>query len=211
LRGEAYFVVRHDAKRVFWVLLEGARIEDLGTRFDVIRNAQGHSTVSVLDGIVKIDSPSYRTHSNLFSGAQNPAYIVAGRGQVVEAAAASATSNEFVLSHRDVSSLEHQIDWAQGWVTFDNNSLSSFVREINRHNTRQIHIVDPEIADIRLSGHFKPVDLESIAAALSQVAPIETRVSADGTVYLFHAAAASAGGGGPDPSSIAPTTSDMAH
>jgi transmembrane sensor len=53
-KGEAMFSVVHDETRPFTVDAGGARMLDLGTRFDVIRNARG-SEVSVAEGAVLYD------------------------------------------------------------------------------------------------------------------------------------------------------------
>ena len=53
-RGEAMFSVVHDETRPFAVDTDGARMVDLGTRFDVLRNARG-SEVAVAEGAVLYD------------------------------------------------------------------------------------------------------------------------------------------------------------
>jgi transmembrane sensor len=53
-RGEAMFSVVHDEVRPFTVETDGARMVDLGTRFDVLRNARG-SEVAVAEGAVLYD------------------------------------------------------------------------------------------------------------------------------------------------------------
>jgi transmembrane sensor len=53
-QGEAMFSVVHDEARPFTVDAGGARMLDLGTRFDVMRNAHG-SEVSVAEGAVLYD------------------------------------------------------------------------------------------------------------------------------------------------------------
>ena len=50
-RGEAMFVVRHDASHPFTVRLGDDRLVDLGTRFDIIRTAE-KTEVSVAEGAV---------------------------------------------------------------------------------------------------------------------------------------------------------------
>jgi transmembrane sensor len=52
--GEAMFSVVHDETRPFTVDTDGARMVDLGTRFDVLRNARG-SEVAVAEGAVLYD------------------------------------------------------------------------------------------------------------------------------------------------------------
>jgi len=53
-RGEAMFNVVHDETRPFTVDTDGARMVDLGTRFDVVRNVHG-SEVAVAEGAVLYD------------------------------------------------------------------------------------------------------------------------------------------------------------
>lgn len=53
-RGEAMFSIVHDETRPFTVDTDGARMVDLGTRFDVLRNARG-SEVAVAEGAVLYD------------------------------------------------------------------------------------------------------------------------------------------------------------
>ena len=53
-QGEAMFTVVHDETRPFTVDAAGARMVDLGTRFDVVRTARG-SEVSVAEGAILYD------------------------------------------------------------------------------------------------------------------------------------------------------------
>lgn len=57
LAGEVYFVVRHDARRPFEVLLPGGeRVIDLGTRF-VVSGDEGTARVAVSEGSVRFSGP----------------------------------------------------------------------------------------------------------------------------------------------------------
>jgi transmembrane sensor len=60
-QGEAMFSVVHDETRPFTVDAGGARMLDLGTRFDVVRTARG-SEVSVAEGAVLYDPDGAAVH-----------------------------------------------------------------------------------------------------------------------------------------------------
>jgi len=177
IKGEAFFNVRHDPKRIFWVLLDDALIEDLGTRFDVTRNADQSSTISVLDGSVRIEKTLRPRASDPFSVPRDPTRLAVGKGEVVEIPDYS-ESNVLQVNRRNIAEIERQTAWSDGWLTFEGDTLSDVVQWVNRYNRRQLAIVDPAIADLRVGGRFRARDLDAALSALLAVYPIRV-VSSD--------------------------------
>jgi len=68
-RGEALFSVVHNPEKPFEVIAAGGRIQDIGTRFNIYRQADRVS-VTVLEGEVSVAAKQNATAQNLIPGQQ---------------------------------------------------------------------------------------------------------------------------------------------
>ena len=60
----------------------------------------------------------------------------------------------------------HKLAWQHQVLVFDGDSFSDVVAQFNRYNERQLVIVDPNLATLRVGGYFRPTNLDAFINAL---------------------------------------------
>jgi len=69
---------------------------------------------------------------------------------------------------RDINSAR-ALAWAEGRLVFEDSSLAAAVAQFNRYNRIQLSILDPRLAQRRISGVFSAADPESFVAFIQSV------------------------------------------
>ena len=129
-QGEAMFSVVHDETRPFTVDAGGARMLDLGTRFDVMRTARG-SEVSVAEGAVLYDP--------------NGAAVRLGAGKMLRRSDASQLVE---VSQVDPASVGA---WRSGHFVYRDTPLWRVAEDMARATGRAV-TVDPGVANRAFTG-----------------------------------------------------------
>jgi transmembrane sensor len=152
--GQIVVAVATDPGRPFEVRAGGGIVRDIGTRFAV--DAEGARTqVTVADGLVEIELPDRSVTSPRVAAGQTVAYDRQGISDVHPA---------------DAGAL---LAWARGQLVFDATPLTTVIATLNRYRHVPIEALDPDLADIRISGVFRIDNEEAALRALAQVAPVE--------------------------------------
>lgn len=151
-RGEAAFVVRHDATRPFNVVSDGTLVRDTGTRFNVLRDGQRFE-VEVAEGSV------------LYNPDQEKIALVAGQ------ALRSTGSGKIVVSARAVGQMS---GWQRGQLSYVDASLASVVSDMSRSLGVRI-VVESGLSQQRFSGSVRvdnraQMAVEGLAATLGLAA-----------------------------------------
>jgi transmembrane sensor len=136
--GEAFFDVVHDGRRPFTVFVNNRRITDVGTRFSVFRDGD-HVEVVVNEGRVRMDKPSMP--------ADHP--VLADKNDVILARA-----DETLVVAKGPQEIARMLDWRQGMIFFDQETLADAASQFNRYNQKKI-IVEGAARYIRIGGTFK--------------------------------------------------------
>jgi transmembrane sensor len=152
--GEAFFDVAHEKDRPFVVHTNKAIIRALGTKFNV-RLDQEDTIVSVLEGAVEVKT----------DGTDAARREVVSAGQQLQIAASGAR-----LKAEDV---ERATSWRHGRVEFDNTTLETAIKEINRYRTKAIVINDPDLREVHITGSFNIDEMQDFLRALSRIDYIE--------------------------------------
>jgi transmembrane sensor len=171
VHGEAQFAVAHEKDRPFDVLAGRRTVRAVGTEFDVRLDHDLPMTVLVTEGRVAViervdaDDQARSTIVNV--------------GEV-------AMENDGKLSIRRLpkSDAARRLAWRNDELSFQGESLAEAVAEFNRYNRRQIRVLDPSLAAIKVGGNFKPRDIDSFLAALSRSFGITTKAAEGGSVIL---------------------------
>lgn len=129
-QGEAMFSVVHDETRPFTVDAGGARMLDLGTRFDVMRTARG-SEVAVAEGAVLYDP--------------NGAAVRLGAGRMLRRSDASQLVE---VSQVDPASVGA---WRTGHFVYRDTPLWRVAEDMGRATGRPV-AVDPQLANRAFTG-----------------------------------------------------------
>lgn len=164
-RGEAFFEVRHDPARPFVVQADGARIVDVGTKFDVRRRASDVQ-VTLVEGQVRVAAGPGRPPTRL---APNQQLVVTEGGPValrpIDAAQASS--------------------WTTGHLIFKGVALQDAVAEVNRYAKDKIVLDGPaQLQRQPVSGVFDAGDTGAFVAAARTLFALQSRVDPGGTVHL---------------------------
>jgi transmembrane sensor len=138
-RGEALFVVEHDASRPFIVHAGDSQVRAVGTQFDVYRRDNA-TTVSVVEGVVQIATVNT---SRLTSA--NPTRVTAGEGADVHAGQVTAHPLQNVAS---------AASWRERRLVFTDAPLSEVAHEFNRYNRTRVRVEGAAGNRLRLTGIF---------------------------------------------------------
>ncbi|HEL2959277.1 TPA: FecR domain-containing protein [Stenotrophomonas maltophilia] len=134
LHGEATFDIARD-RRPFEVQVNGLKIRDIGTVFDVSRRLQS-TRIGVVSGEVEVWSQGW--------DATRLAQLGEGRVVQVDTRSHAVESLDMPLSML--------LDWQHRKVSFLDERLDEVAAAFNRHNQVQVRILDEGAASARLSG-----------------------------------------------------------
>lgn len=168
-KGQAMFVVAHDAGRPFVVTAGDTAVRAIGTRFEVYR-ADGAVRVTLAEGRVQVSQ----------AGAQNtarPAPVILSAGQRVDVVRAAPVKPVAV----DVAAAT---GWTSGRLTFKDVPLAEAVAEVNRYSRRQVVLGPGAPADQRVNGEFDAGDAETFARGMAALLDLKSVPRPDGGVEL---------------------------
>jgi len=170
VRGQALFNVAHDADRPFSVLASGQVITALGTEFEV-RLDQGEVAVTLLQGRVTVNELSSVAGEPLQSRVldnESATKIELAPGERLKAR----NDGPPVISNPDV---EKVIDWTDGFLSFNTESLETAVYEMNRYSERKIIILDDSLKTIQTGGTFKAGVPDGFIIAITSNYPVDSQ------------------------------------
>jgi transmembrane sensor len=162
--GEAYFKVKHEERRPFYVRAGNITIRDLGTAFDVQKTG-GRITVTVTEGRVQVterDSAAKEGAAVEISAGQQLLYVPGAGGLRVARV-------------DPVGSLT----WREQRLEFVETPLSYVVDNIDRYSKRPLHIADPAIGRFSFTGTVDVRSLDRWLDALQTVFPVRVERGAD--------------------------------
>ncbi|ESQ74269.1 FecR domain-containing protein [Asticcacaulis sp. AC402] len=176
--GQVRFEVAKDRHRPFRVFAATEEVRALGTVFDVRRDG---ARVQVLleEGSVAIFYQG-DTQRPASATPQTRAMAVLKPGQSAETGDPGHPGAVAVKA----ADIKVMGAWRFGLMVMEDRPLAEAVAEINRYNTRQIVLIDPTIADIRISGVFQTGRPEAFAEAVTAAFPVEIAHQGGDTVQL---------------------------
>lgn len=148
-RGRVEIDVAQELRRPFVTYAANGTIKDIGTRFQVARQAD-RVTVTLLEGEVSVATEgSGRAPTVLAPGSQ--AHYDA-RGDVAQSPA----------------DLDAAHGWTRGELVFKNRPLADLVAEMNRYSNTRIRLAEPGLDAIAVSGVFHAGDQTALIQALER-------------------------------------------
>jgi transmembrane sensor len=143
-QGEAVFEVAKDPMRPFTVSTHLIDVTAIGTRFGV--SIESGVTTTVSKGTVKITA-----HGNDDDG---KAAVMLNAGEQLSVSGRGLDERTYAKVDA-----ERKLEWANGWLEFEGETIGQAAKEFNRRNVVQIEIEQPEISARRLQGFYRfPVD-----------------------------------------------------
>lgn len=162
--GEALFTVAHSTSRPFRVAAGGARVQALGTRFNVLARTDAE-TITVLEGSVLVTAVP---PSAAVGGLAAPARaLTVAAGQRIEVQGASLAEHAALADTASVGA------WANGQIAFEGRPLGEVADAFNAYAPVRFEIDDPALRAEPISGRFSAEDYESFALFLKTLPGVE--------------------------------------
>lgn len=178
LEGEAYFEVNNDHPFPFVVYANGARVEDISTKFDVkAYKHQQDTEVIVSEGKVKV-SPKQKVTQKQGTDEDTPSVLVP-QGQMVKIRADA--PNQLQVEKAD---LHKALGWLQDQLVFDADPLSQIIKEIEPYYGVKIKVEDPALLNKRITASFDNESLENVVKVLT--ISMEANYSIEGDTVRFY-------------------------
>ena len=155
-QGEALFEVSHNRLRPFTVQVGDLAVRDVGTRFNIRKQAKG-ATISVLEGEVELNNGQSVINEHLGAGNQSIYTETTGLGQVETVEADQLTA------------------WVNGQLVFKRTPLREVMAELERYHPVRFTFADPKLAQETLSGTFNSDDIDPFLHALETILPVQAQ------------------------------------
>ncbi|MCD6178699.1 MAG: FecR domain-containing protein [Bacteroidales bacterium] len=161
LTGEAYFDVKSDKQHPFVIETNNARIQVLGTSFNVkALNSQGDVEVMVTSGKVSLQD------------IQNPTKeLILEKGDF-----ASLINNE--LQNRSVSD-ENYLAWQTKFLNFNNTPLREVVKTLNRAYAVQIELAEEKLGELPLTSKYDQMSVDALLDAMCLTFGLDKKVEGE--------------------------------
>lgn len=155
LKGEAFFTVASDKTKPFIVTVGDARVQALGTAFNIYRQSDKQSTVSVIEGVVRVSEASGSS-----TAAPESKMLLANDVVIVNALSG--------VSDLQIPNIEQVTAWRSGQIMFDSASVAEAVAILNRYLERKILVAENTVSKHRISGIFSSRQQDETLAAVAQ-------------------------------------------
>lgn len=158
IKGEAFFEAEsspESTEPVFAVNTPDGVITDIGTKF-MVTVQQDRSRVVLEEGEVQISTGNQEDKTNIIS-------MVAG--ELLE------FDQSQVLKKENVNS-SFYTSWVTGYMEFGQTSIEEFSAFVEQRFEVKVHIVNEELADIKIDGGIYYQSLEELVRSVSEVADL---------------------------------------
>lgn len=162
--GEALFEVVHNAEKPFEVIAADGRIQDIGTRFNIYRQADRVS-VTVLEGEVSVAAKS--------SAAQN---LIPGQQISYDS-----TGQTSAISHADT---DVATAWQKGQLVFKGQPLNVVLEQLGRYHDISLQVPDSRLQSLKVSGVFPTNNLSLALNTIAGALPIKVAQTATNTFVI---------------------------
>jgi len=157
--GEALFSVVHNEEKPFEVIAADGRIQDIGTRFNVYRQADRVS-VTVLEGEVSVATGQSSTAQYLVPG-QQISY--------------DSTGHTSAISRADTDAITA---WQKGRLVFKSQPLSIVLEQLSRYHDASLQVDGSRLQTLKVSGVFPTDNLNLALNTIAGALPIKVNQTA---------------------------------
>ncbi|MNZ42110.1 fec operon regulator FecR [compost metagenome] len=161
--GQALFSVSPAVYRPFRVVADATEVEVLGTRFNVDRQ-RDDVRVTVAEGKVAVRGDG--ASANLLAGDQ----VLVHAGQLGQPTRVDA---------------DKVVAWKDGRLVFERTPLREVLATLQRYREVPIHLDDPRLAELPVSGVFDSARPDNLLALLPQILPLKISRDDDGALHLL--------------------------
>jgi len=164
-RGEALFSVVHNPEKPFEVIAAGGRIQDIGTRFNIYRQADRVS-VTVLEGEVSVAAKQNAATQNLIPG-QQISY--------------DSTGQTSAIAYADMTVATA---WQKGQLVFKGRPLNKVLEQLGRYHDASLQVPDARLQSLKVSGVFPTNNLSLALNTIAGALPIKVSQTAATTFVI---------------------------
>ena len=168
-QGRARFDVAHDIARPFTVTAGKETVVAVGTSFDVERLGE-KVLVTLIEGHVVVKSAATGSVSDIDQpNTRRPKPLALNSGQQLVVA----DNAKPVIKPADLPVVTA---WESGRLILNNEPLGEAVERVNRYTDKPL-LVDPAIAQLRVSGVFNAGDVATFVDAITTLFPVQASVN----------------------------------
>jgi len=181
LEGEAYFKVNHDHPIPFVVYAKSARVEDIGTEFNISAYPEQEKTdVVVAKGKVKVSARLTQSSNQSTSDSkkQPPSVILTEEEGVSVKEGAQALQ----IVRAD---LQKTMGWLEDRLLFDGEPLTQIINRLERRYKIEVEVADASLLDKKITASFIDESVENIAILLAESMEVDYSFEND-TVRFFN-------------------------
>jgi transmembrane sensor len=161
--GEAFFDVAPDKSHPFYVQAGDRLVRVVGTRFDV-RQSSESVIVSVVEGVVEVIKANDPEVTEKRHNSLDKDVLTAGDK-------VTATIGE---DHRQIEEVdpEKAAAWRNGWLVYENVSLSDIVTDIHRYDARTFLFERDDLKDLHITAAFGSDKIDQFLDAVAASYPL---------------------------------------
>lgn len=171
VQGEAHFQVAKNPARPFVVQVGSVEMRAVGTAFSV-QLARGQVELLVSEGTVAVETTATRVENATATQVERPpeslALVGAGRRLVVDPRPISAPQVPLEVVAVSPSELEARLAWRAPRLEFSRTPLSEALPLINQYSRVRVHLGDPALAQVRLSGILRADNIDTLLRLLEE-------------------------------------------
>jgi len=212
IKGEAHFEVAKDATRPFEVYADDRLVRAIGTAFTV-HKVKGAIEVLVSEGTVELaivdntlvvipdDYQAIQVEQNFQQNteekvtSQDPSIVATKPPTKVKKMLGTLTAGQRIsipihndniseIDELDSSEVTRFLSWKEGKLVFAGESLEEVIKEITRHTTVQIDVLDPKLKSMRIGGQFQVGETDTLFYVLESGFGISVNKLNDNHVQL---------------------------
>lgn len=167
LKGEAYFKVAHDKTKPFFVTSGDARVEVLGTQFNVNTNTASNTMEVVLtSGKVSVYYKEMPAEKVLLLPGEKAELIT-----------------EAKKITKTINTDPNYNAWETHYIVFENESLSKAITTLEHVYQIQVMLTDKKLSEYKVTATFDNQTLESVLEVLSTT--LDLQVKKDGKSFII--------------------------
>lgn len=175
VQGEAFFDVRHDPDRPFYVRSDTTKVRVLGTAFNVDRQAANRVIVDVYRGAVAVE-------------ADKAAPRVLHRGERSRVLNGGISTSPAI----QLATAQARPDWTAGWFEATDVPLAVLVAKVQRHVSQPISFADQSLATLPVSGRFRIAEPDRVLVAIRDAYGLDVRQNGGAIVIAAQAQSSTA-------------------
>lgn len=189
IKGEAHFEVAKDATRPFEVYADNRLVRAIGTAFTVhkvngaieVLVSEGTVELAIVDNTLVVIPEDYQAiqlepnFEKIVTSQHSPSAVAKVTKHSVQVKKTLGTltagqrisipiDNENIsdIDELDTSEVTRFLSWKEGKLIFAGESLEEVIKEITRHTTVQIDLLDPKLKSMRIGGQFQVGETDTL-------------------------------------------------